>query len=301
MNDIAITQGDLSTALQSVAMLADIHVSMWGGERTDHKLTQQVTTAAGATGNVGRTIKNLMSGADGGLKEARAAFSAAKTKHYALTLPFVSDPTADRQRGSRLLPTMLFEDYMKAMSVCRREAMAALDKFLVDYPADAQKAMVNLGGLAQPTDYPAAEELRRLFRVELDFQPIPTGAGFAGLPPAMLNALSAKLAKNHAIAVQSAQTAMWDEIATRTRYLLERLSNPEAKFKSNTVNNVSELAKLVPGWNVMNDARAAEIAADIDAALGSVKPKDLMGDGGMRAKAADQMKAVIDKLTAWNL
>ena len=66
MNEqVTITHDDVGEAVRSTAVLADITLSMWGGERTDADLMAKVRADAGAVGNVGRVIKNMLAGADG--------------------------------------------------------------------------------------------------------------------------------------------------------------------------------------------------------------------------------------------
>ena len=292
---------DLSEAVRSTAILADVTISIWGAERTDPKIMERAKSDAGATGNVGRAIKNLLAGADANYKDTKAAFAAVRALHYGMTLPWVSDPHAERQRGPRLLPNLLFERYATAISAKRREAMQALDKFIDGYDADVAKAKSNLAALAD-ADYPDANEVRRLFRIAVDFEPIPAGTAFRGLPPSFASKLAAGLAKRQEVMVRSSQAAMWEEVRDRIGHLAERMGDADARFKATTIESVRELLVLLPGWNVAGDERAAEVVRDIDRMMANVADADqVRRDVNLRGSVAGQAAGLIDKLAAWGL
>lgn len=303
MNDMtlsSLTQSDLSEAVRNTAMLADVTISMWGAERTDAAAMAEVKANAGAVGNVGKVVKNLLAGADGTLKEVRSAFQAVRTTHYGLTLPWVSDPHAERQRGPRLLPTMLWDQYTTAIAAGRSNAYRVRDDFVAEYPDLIEKAKANLGTLAD-ANYPDPDEVRAQFRIAIDWEPIPSGASFKGLPDAMLKKLGESLHRKQQRMIESATAAMWEEVRERVQHITERLGDPEARFKATTVEGVRELVTLLPGWNVAGDPRAMEIAQDISRMLSGVDAKALRDNVHARRDVAEQAAGVVGKLSQWGL
>lgn len=301
MSEIAmIKPDDISEAVRSTAILADVTISMWGAERSDAGMMDKVKADAGATGNVGRVMKNMLAGADGMLKDTKSAFAAVRSVHYSMTLPWVSDPHAERQRGPRLLPNLLWEKYTTAIVNRRTEAYAVRDSFVAEYPNLVEQARKNLGALAD-ANYPDAEEVRAQFKIGIDFEPIPAGVAFRGLPESVLGKLAASLQRKQERMIESATAAMWDEVRDRVKRITERLSDPEAKFKATTVEGVRELITLIPGWNVVGDERAAEVARDIEEMLHGVRAEDLRGDARVRGDVASRAQAVTDKLSSWGL
>lgn len=301
MNQISkIETHDIGEAVRSAALLADVTISVWGAERTDQKLMDEVKAQHGATGNVGRTVKNMLAGADGLLKDTKSAFAAVRSRHYAMTLPWVSDPHAERQRGPRLLPNMLWDRYTTAIAQARTAAYATRDKFIGEYPELVERARVNLGTMADD-HYPTADEVRAQFRIAVDFEPIPAGVAFKGLPDQVLDKLAASLQRKQERMIESATAAMWEEVRDRVARITERLSDPEARFKVTTVEGVRDLITLIPGWNVVGDTRASEIAHDIEAMLDGIRADDLRNDAIVRGNVANQARAVAEKLTSWGL
>ena len=297
----SITHEDLSESIRSTALLADLTLNLWGAEKTDKTITEQIREDAGAVGNTGKFVKNLLAGADTSLRATRAAYQQARSQHYALTLPWVANPHAERSTGPRLLPNMLFQRYLEAMSRAKRDAETKRDAFLADYPSLILQAQANLAGLANPSDYPSVDEVRRAFNISFDFEPIPTGQAFRGLPEHFLNKLSASLERKHERMLQGSQRAMWDQVRERVSHMVDRLSDQDAMFKSATVENVRELLGLLPAWSLTDDPRVVEVIRDINDMLRGVDAKDLRKDARVRADVANQARAVTDKLSQWGL
>jgi hypothetical protein len=301
MNAMTINPEDLNEAVRATAMLADVTISTWAGERTDQDVTRRIRDDAAATGDVGRFVKKLLAGVDGTLKNTQSAFAAMRVKHYGLTLPWVSDAQALRNTGPRLLPNMLFERYMSEMSAAKRIATEALDKFIYEYPDLVLQAKTNLGGLADAI-YPTPDEVRARFRVSFDFEPIPAGQSFKGLPPHLLAKLSQGLANKQNRMINAATTAMWSTVRDRVGFLEERMNHPEKPvFKANTVENVRELITLIPGWNVVADPRADEVARAIDAMLHGVTPDTIRSNGDERAHVGRQARGILASMDQWGV
>lgn len=301
MDGMNITNTDVADAVRETALLVDVSISMWAAERSDPKAMAKVKEDAGAVGNVGRVVKNMLAGADTLLRDTRTAFHNVRLAHYAITLPWTSDPQAVRQRGPRLLPTMLWQRYTTVVGKAREAAYEQLDEFVDAYPAAVSQAKANLGLLAE-VNYPTAEEIRTQFRVRIDFEPIPAGAAFKGLPDLMLGKLSYALAAKQARMIQAANAAMWEAVHERVGHIAAVLGDPDKSFKATTIENVRDLITLIPGWNVTADQRAAEIAADIEQMLAGVKNREqVVKNDDLRRDVAAKAQAVTDKLSSWGL
>jgi hypothetical protein len=256
---------------------------------------------AGAIGNPGRVLKNLLSGCDTELKQLRSAYTSARHAHTQMTLPWVSNPTADRQSGPRLLPNLLFDRYLKEMSRIKREATRCLQEFLVKYPDLVVRAQANLAGLAKPEDYPDVAEIEKSFKLSFDFAPIPAATSFQGLPEGMLERLGSQLQKRQEAAVAAAQASMWDRVRTSVSHLIERLEDPDKIFKVNTIESVRELVTLMPGFNCANDPRVNTVVSSIEEMLAGVDPKQLRDNRDVRNDVVQRAQAINQQLASWGL
>lgn len=300
--DMQVEQRDLADAVRSMGLLADLTINMWSGERTDASIGARVKADAGAVGNTGRYIKNLMAGCDDKLKDLRSAYASARTTHYKLTLPWIANPQeGTRMQGPRLLPNLLFDRYITELSALRNSATQKLGDFVAEYPDLIQRAMNNLGGMAKPEDYPSQAQIQTSFKFNFDFTPIPPTSAFPNLPPHALKALSNALHRRQQSSALQAQAAMWERVREQVNHLAERLKDPDATFKSASVDNVRELITLLPGYNVTSDERVTEITGDIDNMLRGIAASDIRKDNSLRKAVANDAIAITDKLNQWGL
>jgi hypothetical protein len=274
---------------------------MWGGTKTDGKLLNDLKHQHGATGDVGTVNKKLLAGADELLKKTRTAFSAVRLRHYALTLPWVSDPHATRQEGSRLLPHLITERYMSEMSALKRTAINQLEEFLAAYPDLIVQAKANLGGMAGNTRYPSVDELRSSFRVHFDFEPLPAASNFKGLDDFMLERLTKGLHKKQQRQVVDASAAMWKRAAKPVRKLIERLEDADTTIKEPTIEALREIVTLLPGWNLTGDPQMAEVTEEINELIAGLDAKTLRTNEAVRGEVIQGAKRVQDKLQSWGL
>lgn len=300
--EVQISRADLTEAVRATAILADITVAVWSGESTDRTLSDKIKEDAGAIGNTGKYVKNLLAGCDDGLKSVKSTYQGARNLHYKLTLPWASSSiTSDKNMGPRLLPNMLFDNYLTQMGKLRREAHKKLDEFLHNYPDLVVRAQANLAGLAKAEDYPSVEDVRKRFKLSFDFTPIPASNAFQGLPDAMLEKLGAQLRRRQEAAVAVAQGAMWDRAKEAVGHLVERLDEPDKEFKVNSVDAVRNLITLLPGFNCAGDPRVTTVVEDIDRMLSGVSAEQLRKNLGVRSDVVKQAQAIADKMKSWGL
>lgn len=296
-----VTREDLADAVRATALLADLTISLWTGERTDRTLSDQIKADAGAVGNTGRYLKNLMAGCDNELKSVRGAYQAARTAHYQLTLPWVSHPNSERQTGPRLLPNLLFSRYLDQMSRLKLNAESRMATFVAEYPDLILRAQANLAGLANAADYPSPQEVQNSFKLVFDFLPIPAASSFSGLPDAMLEKLGKQLTRRQENAARISRTAMWERVRTTVGHLVDRLADPDTAFKASSVESVREMVTLLPGWNCTGDDKVTTVVSDIQTMLNGLDAKGIRRDKSARADVARKAQAIADKLDQWRL
>lgn len=298
MNDMImdIENTDILAAVRESAVLADVSISVWGGTKTDPKLLNELKDVHGATGDVGKVVKNLLAGADSQLKITRSAFLAVRLRHYALTLPWVSDPHATRQEGPRLLPHLIFDRYMVEITGLRRQAMEKLDEFLDAYPQLVEQARENLGTMANMDSYPSVDALKGAFRINVDFTPVPESARFRGLSDFTLERLAKHLSRKQERQVAQAQRAVWERAEKPLRNLIERLT--DESFRERTFDNVKELIALLVGWNITNDPSIAATIQELEDMAGEMDSKNLRKNANARDSLIRKARAVADKMAS---
>jgi len=298
--DGSVVAGDLIAALRESALLANVTIGVWRAEQTNKKALEKLKADAGATGDVGRLLINRLAGADEKYKEMVAEFSKVRTLHNSMTLPWVSDPSAERATGSRLLPHLLFQQYLTAVGAQKTKAFKALDEFMVLYPGCVVRAQAQLAGLAEAV-YPDVDEVRARFRVHFDFEPIPEGASFKGLPEFTTERLAKGLEQRQSRMLAEAQKAMWDTVKERVGHIVERLGDPENRFKEATLENTKELLTLLPGWNLAGDPHIGHVVNEIKTMLDGVDGKLIRDNPTVRKEVADKAKDLLGRMQVWGV
>jgi len=298
--DGSIVAGDLINALRESALLANVTIGVWRAEQTNKKALEKLKADAGATGDVGRLLINRLAGSDEQYKEMVGEFHAVRTLHNSMTLPWVSDPTATRATGPRLLPHLLFQKYLTAVGEQKSRAFKALDGFMILYPGVAARARAQLAGLAD-ADYPDLDEVRSRFRIHFDFEPIPEGASFKGLPEFTTERLAKGLEQRQSRMLAEAQKSMWDTVKERVGHIVDRLADPENRFKEATLENTKELLTLLPGWNLAGDPHVGHVVHEIKTMLDGIDGKLIRDNPVVRKEVADKAKDLLGRMQVWGV
>lgn len=291
---VTVTEDDLLAAVRRTSMLADISISVWGGTRTDKALMKELKEKHGASGDVGRVIKNTMCGADALLKATHAAFTAVRLKHYALTQPWVSNPNAMRREGPRLLSNLHLDRYLLEVGEKRRAAFNRLDELCEAWPELVPQAKENLGTMVGNTTYPSADELRRAFSISTTLTPVPDCRGFQGHNDLMLERLSKSLQKRQFRQRQLMEAAIWQRAEGPVRKLIEKLETKDT-LRRDALNTIRELLVLIPGWNVTQNPQIEGIVDDLRELVGEVEA-DKGDDKTSRNHLIQQARNVASRL-----
>jgi hypothetical protein len=288
-----VTGTDVITAVRESALLAQVSIATWAGARSDKAAGERLTADANASRRAARVIINLLAGAEENIKAVTGAFAAVRSLHYSYTLPWVSDPHSSRQKGPRLLPHLLFDTYLGALSRQKREAQSLLDAW--DIEADFGRAKPNLGSLTR-ADYPTPAEVRGSFRVHFEFEPIPEGAMFRGLPDLAVERLSQALDNRQRRMATEARRHMWTEARARVSHMVEQFGDAERKAYASTIESTRELLTLLPGWDLAGSPEVAEIVQDIKSMLDGVGIEDVRKSFTVRHDVAANARRVLEKL-----
>lgn len=254
-------------------MLVDLFISTYSGRKQDKRTQDEVTIAKGAASKRAASVyKNLFSEC----KELDAITkfqSAARMKHYKLTLPWSDN-------GSRLLPTKSFMAYTDDMNAATDEFNALVTKFLDRYDTLVAAAAFQLGSLFDRAEYPTREQVARKFSFEVVYTPMPTSGDFRlDIESEVQGDLAAQYEKRMETQLASASKDAW----TRLHGVLSRISDrltpePDGKkriFHETMLSNADELCDLLTALNVTGDPDLEQARIQLQKALFGVSAKEL--------------------------
>lgn len=150
-------------SLSERAILVSLTVHLWGGERTDREVSNEVTASKGADSNRGRFTKKLITGPE--IKDLQSIVNRIRTYHITSTLPW--------QTGLRILPKSEWERYTEGLGQLTTEFNQAVDNFAHALPQLKTNARIELGTLYNDDDYPDEQQIRNSCSLVTFMYPLP--------------------------------------------------------------------------------------------------------------------------------
>ena len=279
-------------SISNSAMLVEMNISVWTGQRVDRGATIKVTEDANATADAGQFKKNLMAGTT--LRKEIADYAAlCRTWHNGRTLPW-SD------KGTRLLPTSMFFDYKKEVNARRDYFNSKVARFIEEYPNLMLAAERNLGDLFNPADYPTIDEVQSKFGFRLVFSPVAEAGDFRiDVGNSELAELREQYESAYESRVQEAMQTAWDKLHDVLTTMSEKLTEPEGEkpklFHSTFVSNITDMCSLLTHLNVTNDPKLEMARRELERAVANVDIADIRSDPGARVDLKAQVDAVLGK------
>jgi hypothetical protein len=287
-----------SIDIRNFATLCTLQTRRWHAKVKDRKASRDAATANNAVEAAFETRKRLLVGVDDLLKVIHKEIDAARASHYLLTVPWTTTSmTEDGKRtGARLLPNSLFFEYTKVMAQHKADMVKAVNAFVPIYPSLIQQVQAKLGKRFDPTEYPNPSEISSHFELSFDFQPIPKGEDFKGLPQQQIDMLSQKLNARAEQQVENAMQDVWARLYTAMTHMYDRLSSPDKTFHGTLTEKVQETARLLTHLNVTKNLDIEKIRTYLDKFITPHSAEDLRKNANLRTVTAAHVKNVIDKM-----
>ncbi len=279
-------------SLHDRAILIDLTLTGVSTSRIDQSVTASVLRANAAKDDAGRWVSRLWP------KEAidPIARHDAKTGslHREMTLSWLDN-------SLRILPTARFEEYMQLMRERRPEREAIVrDHFISRYPHWLQEAAKMRQSLFRPAEYPDQATAASRFTFRVEAQPVPHRDDFrvslsAGDMREMQSVLDARLVE----AGKVARNDLVSRISEPLVRIVERLSDPDCKFKDSLIDNIRTIAAAIPALNVTEDPALEDVRLRIHNGLAQLDPDSLRESRSDRSRAASEANQILASLAPW--
>lgn len=284
--------------IRNFATLVTLNTARWHAKVKDRHAGKDAATANEADERAFEVRKNLLVGADTMLRTINKAIDEARAAHYDMTLPWTTTSMTDvgRRTGGRLLPNTLFVEYTTVMAEKKQQMLNALNAFIPEYPKLIDAARKKLGKRFDAREYPNPSSIAQHFDLSFDFQPIPKGDDFKGLPQAQLDALARKVNNNTRQMAENAMQEAWMRLYEVVSKMAERLSDPEKLFHDTLVQNVRDTARLLSHLNVVGDKRIETLRAKVEKHLCGHEPKELRKNVVLRKQVAAHAASIVQEM-----
>jgi hypothetical protein len=239
------------TDIQSKVMLCTVNVSCWVARRFDGKATEEVEQIHKAKG-IGRFNKRLLPENAPSYADVAAISNRIRAYYYGHTLKY-------DQLAVRLLPTMVYLDFVDHIRKLKDEYDLAVSVFLTDYLDLKEKARAELNGLFNEADYPTLAAMNEKFGVRMSVLPFPDASQFGvDLPENVLTDLRKDIDTHVMTSISTANSDLVGRLYEAVSKMASRLY-ASGNVRLDVANNVRELCALLPKLNFSNDPRLTHI------------------------------------------
>jgi len=296
----------IASPLSRKATLVAVDISQWTARKLDKRVTDKVNREHHASEDAGRYHKLLIEAKR--LEAINSIVSKARKLHYSMTKPWCDE-------GVRILPNVLHEKFATEFRKLKREFDQAADEFCRDYPQFVHERKKALNGLFNQSDYPKPGEIRSKFRLSTKTFPVPDANDFRSdvLDAETVDDIKRELVETSNDVLTDAMRHTAKQITEVVGHMAEKLNGYKATrrkskatgktsrnfFSYSLVENVRELADLLPAFNLDNDPALDAIAKRIKSELCAEDAETLRHDDGVRksvAKSADDILRDVESL-----
>jgi hypothetical protein len=285
----------IASPLSRKATLVAVVISQWTARKIDKKATDKVNRDHDAARDAGRYNKLLIETKR--LEKLTTCVSKARSLHYSMTKPWCDE-------GMRILPNVLHAKFADEFRVLKREFEAAADDFCRDYPRFVEERRRALGKLFNADDYPDVAEIRSKFRLETKVFPVPEADDFRSdvLDHDTIEDIKRELNETSDKVLIDAMADTKTSLVKVIGHMSEKLAayknggrggKTEGVFRDSLVENVRELAELLPAFNLTNDPVFDELAKRIQRELCVEEAKTLRENDDVRASVKKSADAIL--------
>lgn len=252
----------VASPLSRKATLCGVNISMWSGRRLDRKVTAEINAAKKAKSDAGRYNKLLVRA--NRLEPITQIVSAIRALHYAKTKPW-----GDKD-GFRILPNVLYVEFANEIRDLIDKFDRAADHFAKHFSEYVEERKPEMGGIFKAEDYPSAAEIRSKFKATLAFDQLSDVTDFRAdvLDKDTMDDIRSELAASAHEVEREAMADNYRQVADVVGKMAERLSEFGTKkegakkaafFRDSLVDNVRDLVKLLPAFNLTGDSKLDEL------------------------------------------
>jgi len=264
-------------------------MSMVGKSVTDEHITSEVQSEHSIGRDGGAWVKKLYPSKDGKpspLAAIQSIVTQARKFHAMQTL---------RSSFGDLLPSVAYSDYNARMEDYRRKFDDEADYFALRFPQILHDCAEVLNGTFDRANYPSEHSVRSRFSFTLATAPLPRSSDMLVkyLGEEQTAAVQANLARQVEIAATNGVKQAMERVLTQVAHITDVLTRPSTKIYDSLIENLAELLKLVPAFNLTNDPQLASLVQRCQSDL-LVAPDILRESAVNRTIIANKGKIIAD-------
>lgn len=272
---------------QHRSLLVSFHVSSWGARIKDKESEDRLSKWTNADPETFNVTKRLMPEA---VKVLRRAIDRARADFRKMTLPWFDD-------GSRMLPVTKYLDFVQTMASHENAVEHELRNFLHSYRLRIAERQIKMSTAFNPDDYPSEEQIRQKFKFKVLVLPMPDIADFRiNMAEDDIESIKTDLKAELEEAQAKATRELWGKLYKIVKHIHERMSDPDAIFKKNILENAFTLTVDLKGMDVTENAELEQCRIDVQNRLCLYDAETLRENPTARQSVADQAERILNKI-----
>lgn len=277
-----------SSGLSQRALLVAVNISQWTGRRLDRKATDAVNDANKAESTAGAYHKRLLPGASE-LQSVQTIASQARKYYYENTLPWLAD-------GTRIISSKNYLNFTAEMRKIKGQFETAVKDFSKAYPKLKTEAARALGDLYNSEEYPDSRDIGDKFSIEVSYLPIPDIKDFR---VEVSEAEKRDFQRKMKAVESAAMRECWQRLATVVKTAADRLSSPDSIFRDSLIQNIQDVASILPTLAVSDDANLEATRLEVESIVSKLSPDTLRVNAGERTKAGKALADIEARMGAF--
>lgn len=278
-----MTQTQQSSAITEKVLIVKLSIGIWGARKVDKKVINDVSSQYHAKSDQLSFSKLLIDKKR--LQEVKDLANNARQYHYDNTLPWNTD-------GSNILSIDKYEKYDSEMTFLKNKFWDHVNTFLGSYDDIIQEDQKGLGDLSNTNDYPSIDQIRKKFKFDIEYCPIPSGNDFRlTLSDNQLNNIKTNFDANMELKLNNVKSYLYSKLYALINKAIERLEDPQKFFKDSTITNITSFIDELPTVNIIEDITLNDFAYKTIKAL----PTDidsLRKDSDIRSLVCSQLRDI---------
>lgn len=263
-------------SLSSSAMLVHLSIGVWTASKKDKVASAEAADSHGADRKLARTYKTLIDSPK--LETLKSLVVRIHASNRNATMDWAGD--------MRLLTTANYMKHTAMLTGFESEFWQLVDDFITtDYRWGLTTMQVKLGTLFNPADYPSEAELRRKFRFEAKYMPVPDAGDFrVDIANEAADVLREHYEKVYKDAIESAMQGLWQRLYGTLNIMSRQLAvttDADGKVKkgrifTSTLDAMRDLIDMLETCNLTGDPKMQRMQRQLAAALDGIDDvKDL--------------------------
>jgi hypothetical protein len=291
-------------SLASSAVLVSIDTKVWSATKQDRGISNEVSDSKHADRNAGKYVKNLL--ADHPRHKAIV--------NYRQTIyNWTKRRTYRWNDANDLLPSVDVPRFKQEFSEHKLKFDTLVDEFLNSYGSIVSDMAFKAGDMFNRSDYPAVDELRVKFGVELYVSEVPMNDFRCGIANDIADDLFdtySKQAENIVTEVMLTQKSRFIEVMKSISHCCgyDELgvddNTGETKVKKRkiydtTLLKAKEMCETFKGFNLNADPELEEARAMLERALADVDASDIRESDAVRSSVKEDVDSILSKFSSF--